>query len=167
LTNYRNITLLLFLIITHQFLNKAYAMLFHTSSIISCEVSIDPKQSLNKELFLTYIIKNTSAHSIELLTWYTPLEGFMSDLFLITNELDEEIPYEGPMFKRTVPSIDDFVTIKAEQAISIKLNLLQSYTIGTGKFQLTLKPKTIKIRIDSKEETIELCKNQSVKFEIL
>jgi hypothetical protein len=91
-------------------------------------------------VIVDFTLTNPLDETLELLTWYTPFEGFFSDLFVITNKgTGKELIYQGPMVKRIEPDIEDYLTMPAMKTISMTLNLSQAYKFSPGIYLIKLK----------------------------
>jgi hypothetical protein len=108
--------------------------------VLTCTISIDSLPSSAEAVILDFSLTNPLNETLELLTWYTPFEGFFSDLFVITNkETGEQLIYQGPMVKRIEPDIEDYLMMPAGEKISTTLNLSQAYQFSPGIYRLKLK----------------------------
>ncbi len=108
--------------------------------VITCTISVDSLPLSTEAVLLDFSLTNLLDEKIELLTWFTPFEGFLSDLFVITNkETGKKLNYQGPMVKRIEPNIEDYLTISAKKTISMTLNLSQAYQFSPGIYLLKLK----------------------------
>ncbi|WP_448546566.1 hypothetical protein [Thalassotalea fusca] len=136
------------------------------NTMFSCQLSIAPTQKLGTSIELTVSIQNMLATPVNLLTWYTPFEGFLSDLVLIEINGDA-LPYQGPMVKRGDSTIDDFVEVGPQQQLTTVLDLSNAYPIGVGKATASLKPRFVQAIVNGKMQTISLCTGQNVTFEVI
>jgi len=110
-------------------------------SPFQCEMSASTNQQLNHGVILNFTITNITDHSLKLLTWYTPLEGFLSKLFIIKNEIDETLNYNGMMVKRSTPTNEDYLVLATKEKVKITLNLTQAYSFIAGEYTVQLSPK--------------------------
>lgn len=107
---------------------------------LSCTISIDSLPLSAEAVILEFTLTNSLDKKLELLAWYTPFEGFLSDLFVIINkETGEPLIYQGPMVKRIQPDIEDYLTLPAMKTMSTTLNLSQAYQFSTGSYLVKLK----------------------------
>ncbi|MFC3031549.1 hypothetical protein ACFOEE_03300 [Pseudoalteromonas fenneropenaei] len=83
-----------------------------------------------------FTVANVSHDEVTILPWYTPLEGFWSDLFIITNVDGRAIDYLGPQAKRVTPTAEDFITLAPDQILNETLNLKVAYTLAPGHYNL-------------------------------
>lgn len=129
------------------FITKAFADMKPIA--LTCTISIDSLPLSAEAVMLEFTLTNSLDKKLELLTWYTPLEGFLSDLFIITNkETGEPLIYQGPMVKRIQPDIEDYVNMPAMKKISTILNLSQAYKFRTGSYLLKLKRNSFHLKND-------------------
>ncbi len=136
-------------------------------SLIKCEISAQAQQNITQGTWLTYSLTNTSSEPIILLTWYTPLEGFMSNLFRIIDQQGDELLYQGPMVKRMLPSADDFIVIAPQKTVSTSINLQQAYQINLGKLLISLRPKLTQFKVNDELLSMKLCTNSSIMVEVI
>lgn len=87
---------------------------------------------------LTFVLRNTSDQDVEVLSWYTPLEGVVnghetpieSPCLLVTKN-GEEVEYDGKLKKREgIPPKEAFVTVKAGESISVHFDVNQAYQVS-------------------------------------
>ncbi|GLX78771.1 hypothetical protein tinsulaeT_21110 [Thalassotalea insulae] len=143
-----------------------FAMSTTSHSILQCEISAEDRQQSTNGVTLSYILTNISAQPVKLLTWYTPLEGFMTDLFKIEDSQGHELAYQGPMVKRMTPSAEDYIVIEAQESVSINLNLQDAYPINVGSYQISLRPKMIQLQSAQRSLSAELCRNQTISINV-
>jgi len=116
---------------------------------LSCTMSIDSLPLSAEAVMLEFTLTNSLDKKLELLTWYTPFEGFLSDLFVIINkETGEPLIYQGPMVKRIQPDIEDYLTLPAMKTMSTTLNLSQTYQFSTGSYLVKLKRNNFYLKSD-------------------
>ena len=106
-----------------------------------CEMSAPAEQQLSHGVYLTFTVINLTDHELQLLSWYTPFEGFLSDLFIIKSDVGDPLGYNGMMVKRSTPSIEDYLILPAKDKVEITLDLTQAYALTQGEYtvQLALK----------------------------
>lgn len=119
------------------------------------------------EVVLNFTLKNTTDKKIKLLIWYTPFEGCLSDLFVITNsDTGEQLNYQGPMVKRLKPQADDYLTLAANEVSSTKLNLSLAYVFTAGNYQIKLKNQTLYYQNERQERVPLICPAAPIAFRI-
>lgn len=91
--------------------------------------------SLEKRVFgssepvlLRFALTNTSAVSVSVLTWGTPLEGFKTDMFAVYQQ-GARVPYIGMLVKRGQPAPEHYLTIKPGESVSTVIDLAEGYAI--------------------------------------
>jgi hypothetical protein len=130
---------------------------------VKCNMEILTKQQLNQGVYAKFSLTNLLEEDIELLTWYTPFEGFLSDLFIITDSQDEKLVYQGVMVKRGTPEPSDYLVLKPKETVSINIKLSDAYiftnsTYTKNTFSVELKPAQFTYRY------VKPTKNQSLNF---
>lgn len=106
-----------------------------------CEMSAPAEQQLSHGVYLTFTVTNVTDHKLQLLSWYTPFEGFLSDLFIIKSDAGDPVDYNGMMVKRSKPSIEDYVVLPAKEKVEITLDLTQAYSLIQGEYTVQLVSK--------------------------
>lgn len=106
-----------------------------------CKMSAPVEQPLSHGVYLTFTVTNLTEHKLQLLNWYTPFEGFLSDLFIIKDHVGDPLAYNGMMVKRSSPSIEDYLVLSAKDKVEITLNLTQAYSITPGEYTVQLAQK--------------------------
>lgn len=134
---------------------------------IACALLIQSPQQLSNRISLTFSITNPYNEEVKLLTWYTPFEGFLSNLFIIKNlETNKELNYQGPMVKRGQPNQDDYLLLSAIKSAVTEVNLVQGYQLTKGRFSLQLKQTTMKFSVQDNQLTNINCSSETILFEI-
>lgn len=106
-----------------------------------CEMSAPTKQQLSHGVHLTFTVINLTDHKLKLLSWYTPLEGFLSDLFIIKSDVGDLLKYNGMMVKRSKPTLEDYLILPAKEKVEISLDLTQVYSLSQGEYTVRLASK--------------------------
>ena len=106
-----------------------------------CEISTSAEQQLSHGVYLTFTVINLTDHELQLLSWYTPFEGFLSDMFIIEGDVGDPLGYNGMMVKRSTPSIEDYLILPAKDKVEITLDLTQAYALTQGEYTVQLASK--------------------------
>ena len=106
-----------------------------------CEISASAEQQLSHGVYLTFTVTNLTDHELQLLSWYTPFEGFLSDLFIIKSDAGDPLDYNGMMVKRSKPSIEDYLILPTKKKVEITLDLTQAYSLTQGEYTVQLASK--------------------------
>lgn len=167
----RSAILRLFLILffTVNPIKSVYAMDMdiNPNTLFTCQLTADTNQSISQGIWVTYSITNTSAEPVFLLPWNTPLEGFMSKLFIITDEQNNQLSYQGPMVKRSMPTQEDFIVIASGETISTRLDLKLAYHFEKTQYQLSLFTKEVPIIFNQQSHTIQLCQGNQTTINVI
>jgi len=133
-----------------------------------CRISLTDKQTLETGVWITFTITNTSGQDLELLSWYTPFEGFMAELFMIKDSAGIPLIYQGPKVKRLTPQPSDFISIPAHSELDTELDLTLVYPLATGKYSVNLIPRRLEYK--PREQNADLlpfyCPAQELTLEI-
>lgn len=90
---------------------------------------------------IQFILENKSDKPLFFLKWYTPFEGFNSDMFRIIRN-GAEIQYEGRMVKRGNPGFEDYLMIKAESSAEASVELSLVYNMKEpGEYRIEFRGK--------------------------
>jgi len=114
-------------------------------SSFKCELTLPVEQKLSEGIYITFSVLNNTSEEYSLLTWYTPFEGFMSNLFIIEDNQGNKVEYQGPMVKRSSPLLEDYIAIPAGKKKLITLDLTQVYQLTKGDFNLKLNRQGFKV----------------------
>jgi len=124
---------------------------------IECKMSITSPQALDKGIWLSFSVQNNRDNNIELLSWYTPFEGFLSNLFKITNDVGVLLNYQGMMVKRLSPEASEFLLIPAHTKHEIQIELSKGYRFSQGKFSIELMHRRIRYKNSSEKLDEFIC----------
>lgn len=135
---------------------------------ISCKLKVALDQHIINGIFVGYTIFNKSDKDLSVLKWHTPLEGFYSKLFIITNEYNEEIAYQGqgPIVKRGKPTLLDYQLIRAGRYASVKLDVSLVYDLIPGDYKLQLNKTTVQIIENNMPLGIGQCETEIISFSV-
>ncbi|WP_281560025.1 hypothetical protein [Thalassomonas sp. RHCl1] len=133
-----------------------------------CRLSLADKQVLEAGVWINFTISNTSDQDLELLSWYTPFEGFMGELFVIKDAEGKTLNYQGPKVKRLTPQPSDFISISAHSELDTELDLTLVYPLSTGSYSISLKPRRLeyKARVNDADLLPFNCSAQELTFNI-
>lgn len=107
-----------------------------------CTLETEKEFLTRKPVNLRFSLKNQGARTLYVLTWYTPLEGLAGNIFLITRNGSEEVPYRGILAKRGQPTADDYAIVQPGKVLSAEIDLAQSYNLSkTGHYRVEFKGK--------------------------
>ena len=112
---------------------------------ISCKLTIAAKQKRVDGVFIDFLLINHSDNDLSVLTWYTPLEGFYANIFIITDQFGAPIAYQGPMVKRLEPTAADCQLLSANSNISTVLDLTLVYDLKPGDYKLQLNKPALQV----------------------
>ena len=81
---------------------------------LQCDLSVKAQSRVNEPLPLVMTLTNRGEGPLEVLSWFTPFEGWFADAIDLTLD-DRPIPYKGPLAKRGNPGAEDFFLLGAGQ----------------------------------------------------
>lgn len=79
---------------------------------------------------LTFSLTNESNEIIQVLKWHTPLEGFKSNMFQVEHHEGKRAVYLGRVYKRGIPTEDDYLTLQPGQTVKMEVDLTEEYDIA-------------------------------------
>lgn len=78
-----------------------------------------------------FTVSNRSDRPLYLLSWYTPLEGVLGDIFQITYKGQEQ-PYLGPLVSRAAPAPDQYVLLEPGDSEIAVVDLVGAYDFSAA-----------------------------------
>ncbi|TWX55666.1 hypothetical protein [Colwellia hornerae] len=133
----------------------------------SCAITVSSAPLSADQVIINFSFQNPYLKEIELLTWYTPFEGFLSDLFIVTrSDTGQQLSYQGPMVKRLQPQSEDYLSILPNEVSSTSINLSFVYAFNQGNYQLTLKDKTFYYQDGRLKRLAFICEVPIIKFTV-
>lgn len=133
---------------------------------ISCKLTMTPEQKIIDGVFINFILLNQGNKDLSVLTWSTPLEGFYSNLFIIEDQNNQFVPYEGPVTKRDKPSCNDYQLIRAHGNVATMLDLSSVYKLTPGTYTLQLNKKTLQVIENDMPMSICQCQTDCISFSV-
>lgn len=94
----------------------------------------------SERVMVRYTIENLGSDDVVLLTWDTPLEGFLGDILDVRRD-GEPVPYVGAMYKLGVPPAEAFRRLAPGESASVELDLAEQYLLADGGFY-SVRPRT-------------------------
>lgn len=105
--------------------------------MFECHISTPAKVKLGAAIPMAFKLTNVSDHSLNVLKWNTPFEGWFNDYLNITVD-GKRVNYNGAMVKRFRPSEDDYSMIKPGQSKQATVNLAEGYDLSSkGVYSLS------------------------------
>lgn len=106
-------------------------LLFAFSGVIQCQpflatISTADNHELGKDVPCKVTITNVHNTGYYLLRRNTPLDVLNSDIFSVTKD-GEVVQYDGLLYQRVAPTLDEFVFVPAKASIDSVVDLSRSY----------------------------------------
>jgi len=159
--------LCLFLFIIFSSVSQYKALASMKKANQSCSFFLNSTQLSPERVILNFSIESPYDKKMKLLIWNTPFEGFLSDLFIITNkDTNRKLTYQGPMVKRLHPQPKDYLSFKPHQRSSTDLNLSLSYPFEQGNYRLQLKNNAFHFENEQSTAFLFTCETPIVSFTI-
>lgn len=161
------LTTVLFAMFGTQGLLSASAQKGSTDDSANMIVSLSTRN--NKTLFgatedvvLQVSITNPNDHSIKILKWLTPLEGVQEPLFTVVRD-GTPVEYLGPVYKRAVPTEQDYLTLTAGKSLTSEVNLSALYDFSiSGNYEISYEVLSEKLYLADRQEEKKLSKTGSL-----
>ncbi|MFT5161756.1 MAG: hypothetical protein ACI9FJ_000322 [Alteromonadaceae bacterium] len=122
--------------------------------MIQCQIEMPAKVKVADKMPLTFTLTNTSGHSVKILKWNTPLEGWFNRYLSVTKD-GQHINYSGAMVKRFRPSDEDYISLadgKSEQAI---VDLAQGYDMSaSGTYRIVYSGRLHDLQVLNGDESV-------------
>lgn len=80
---------------------------------------------------LVFSLTNRSKRTLSVLKWYTPLEGFKSDIFEV-RRAGKPVPYVGRLYKRAAPTAEDYVTLRPGRTVRQAVDFFDAYDVAAS-----------------------------------
>jgi peptidyl-Lys metalloendopeptidase len=80
---------------------------------------------------IVYSLSNTTASSVQVLRWQTPLDGVNNEMFSVTQN-GEPVAYVGRMVKRGTPTEKDYIELAPGQSLTVDVDLSAYYDMRKG-----------------------------------
>lgn len=104
---------------------------FNAPRLLRFNLSSKLEYSINEPIIITFTLENLTDQHILVLKWYTPLEGFKGEIFLVTCN-GKNVPYEGRLVKRADPLEEDYILFGPHQSVHSKINLSDVYNLRSS-----------------------------------
>ena len=100
---------------------------------------------------LIFTLTNESSAPITVLKWNTPLEGIKSNMFRVEGT-DEHCTYLGRVYKRGLPTAEDYITIQPGEDVSAEVDFLEAYDVSkAGNYRVVYKSDSVQVGYEEPE----------------
>ena len=90
-----------------------------------------------QDVLVSVTISNPTKHTVRILKWFTPVEGFEEPLFFILRD-GEPVSYIGAIYKRPAATGKDYISLKAGESITSVVNLGEYYDLSvSGQYEVS------------------------------
>lgn len=91
----------------------------------------------SQDVFVTVTISNPTNQPIQVLKWFTPVDGVEDPLFAVTRD-GQPVAYTGRLYKRPAATEQDYISLKSGESISSSVNLGDYYDLSeSGKYEIS------------------------------
>jgi hypothetical protein len=133
----------------------------------ACLILISTEPLSANQVIINFSLQNPYMKKMRLLKWYTPFEGLLSNLFIITHiDNANQLGYQGPMVKRLKPQSEDYLSIPANEISSTTINLSLAYEFVKGNYQLKLKNNAFNFEDENFNRFPLLCEGATIEFSV-
>lgn len=104
---------------------------------LHCTLTALVPATAGSPLRVRWEVANEGSAAVSVLTWQTPLEGFLGPDFAITRD-GVEVAYRGAVVKRGDPVAESYVRLPAGGAVSREVDLAEAYDVSApGRYLIT------------------------------
>jgi len=129
----------------------AHAQLQKAAGITSTIELVDKEIAADEPMKIKFLLKNTTGQKLNILKWFTPLEGFNASIFSITRD-GEPVKYIGRVVKRGAPAPEDYIAIDAGAEVSVEVDLAEAYNIyQIGEYSVEFNSRLLDFGSDKPE----------------
>ena len=98
-----------------------------TKPELSCTITPEKQIcALGERVVVVFTLQNVSDRSLWVLTWCTPLEGMLNDMFDVRRD-GEEVPYNGILASRGDPLANSYVLLEPGESTTASVDLGNGY----------------------------------------
>lgn len=110
---------------------------------LQCELSVNAESGVNEPLPLVITLTNRGETPLEVLTWFTPFEGWFADAIDLTRD-GRPLAYRGPLAKRGEPGDGDFLLLAPGEHSQADADLAQAYDLSQpGSYRLSYRAQPL------------------------
>jgi len=103
---------------------------------LAAELSAPETIPLCAPVKVAFTVTNQGDQAVYLLTWYTPLEGVLGDIFKVTHQ-GKELAYQGPMVMRAAPLPEQYIQLGVGESETVVVGLSDAYDVTKpGKYTI-------------------------------
>ena len=118
-------------------LAAAVVLASKTPPPLECRLTAPASAPAGGPLLVRFTLKNRSSRPLSVLTWQTPLEGLLGDVFRVIPLGGEALPYLGPMVKRKAPEGEEYVRLAPGGEASEEVDLAAAYELTPGRYSVS------------------------------
>lgn len=108
-----------------------------TQPALECRMQLPARVRSGDAIPLRFELVNRGRSRLRVLRWNTPLEGWFGRFLRVTFN-GNEVQYQGPQFKRGVPTASDYVIVGAGKHVRATVDLTQVYAMAApGRYDVT------------------------------
>lgn len=104
----------------------------------SCALTVVDSFAPGEPVIIGLEIHNPGNEAIEVLQYFTPLEGIMGSIYQVSFQ-GQQLDYLGPMVKRMPPGDEDWLALPAGDSLSAEVEINSSWDLShAGEYRVEL-----------------------------
>lgn len=121
-------------------------------SRLNADLSAPETVPLCDPVELEFRVTNQSDQTLYLLTWYTPLEGILGNIFRVTHD-GQELSYLGPMVMRAAPLAEQYGMLEPGESATAVVDISKVYDFSQeGVYTIAFKSPQISHAVEDMSE---------------
>ena len=105
-------------------------------------ISTRSKYSLHEDITCKVTVRNAQDSDYYLLKRNTPLDEISSNIFSVTED-GKDVEYDGLLYQRKHPTLEEYILVPAKSSISAKVDLSRSYSISNPGAMYSINLETV------------------------
>jgi hypothetical protein len=106
--------------------------------VLECRLVAAESYRAGNKVLVRFVLANRGELEVSVLTWYSPLEGLLGNVFRVVDAAGAVRPYQGPMVKRGDPEADEYTTVPPKGEIAEEVDLALAYDLtAPGRYTVT------------------------------
>lgn len=104
--------------------------------LFECTLEAKERYVIGEPVNIRFSLQNRTDRTLNILTWYTPLEGIAGEIFRVMRN-GNEVPYRGILAKRGDPLKEEYVTVEPGATVSAVVDLAKDYDLSqVGRYNV-------------------------------
>lgn len=117
---------------------------------LQCRVEPSSPLTAGGPVEIRLVLTNPTREPLWFLKWNTPFEGWRGSIFTVIDPRGVEVPYGGPLMKRSDPSRDEYEQIPPGGTVEAAADLSNVYDLRTpGRYTLRVTDGLVDLTADA------------------